>query len=442
MAGVRDKQLQTFSSFPVGINNTADEEKLPRDDHGKLLAARDAVNTDFSETGKPGRRDGYTQVHAGTAAHSAWSDDYLPFGLYVDGDTLYAVQADESRDALLSGLAPGLPLSYCRINDAICWTNGVQSGQVTLDFETRPWACPGPAARPLLTAVAHAGALDAGSYQVTTTFLDAWGRESGALRAAPIDVPQDHGIHVEQIPQPPAGGRVRLYVTGGHDGLLRPLVTLAEGITEFVITDPPTGSRTCETMLLQPLPPGQLVATGNARQYVARGREVLYSPVLRYGLFDPRKGRVGFNTRVDMIAFVGDGTDGAGLYVSDGKRTYWLAGGDPAQWKQVIAMSCGAVPGQITFAPGDVWGLDSRQLLPVWQARNGRLVVGMPGGQLYLPQPRERGPDAVFDKADAAALLYRETAGDRRVISALRGAGPQTVAIRDALIVTEYPHEA
>jgi hypothetical protein len=438
MAGVKDKELLTHSGFPLGINNTSKEHDLPRNEAGAVIALRDALNTNLSPTGKPSLREGYALVAAAVNGHSAFSDDYLPFGFMVDGDTMYVVHDDESRDAIVTGLAPGLPVSYVRINDAVLWSNSVQCGQITVSLETMRWCPPHPNGQ--VTLAVGAGALDAGSYQVTVTFFDEFGRESGALRAAMLDVPENGALEVGSIPQPPPGCRIRLYCTSGNDGVLRAAVNLAAGVTSYTITQRAEG-RPLDTLLLRPMPPGQLVAYGNSRQFVARGKEVLYSPPLRYGMVNPRVGRVSFSERVDMIAFVGDGSDGAGLFVSDSKRTYWLGGANPADWKQVIAYSHGAIPGQIAWAPGDMWGLETKQPLPVWQARNGRLVVGLPGGGVYLPQPGEGEPTAVFDDATHAALMFSETPGDRRVISALKGASSTSFAMKDQLIAREYRHE-
>ncbi|NUS38246.1 MAG: hypothetical protein HOQ02_04385, partial [Lysobacter sp.] len=351
MTTPRDKQLLRSSGFPYGVNNLAKEEALPRDPNtGEVIALREAENVDLDSSGKPSRRDGYTLVQAGSRMHSAWSDDYLPFGFEVDGEALYAVQADESRDLLVSGLALGLPLSYARINDAVWWTNSVQSGQVTLELETRGWSAPHPNGEPSVAAAAD-GALDPGRYQVAVTFLDQWGRESGAERAVVVTLDSVGAIAVTNLPQPPAGCRVRVYLTGANDAVLHAAVTVDAGVTTVLLTQPAQGRR-CDTLGLRPMPAGQLVAYGNGRQYVARGNEVLYSPALRYGLYDPKAARVGFVQRVDMLAFVGEGTDGAGLFVSDGKRTYFFGAPDPANWSQRIAYPCGAVPGQIALVPG------------------------------------------------------------------------------------------
>jgi hypothetical protein len=438
MAGVRDKQLRTFASFPLGVNNLGAEDALPQDQNGNQIALREGVNVDTSDEGKPGLRDGYTLVRASTGCHSGWSDDYLPFGLMVDNGALRVVHTDLSSDELVSPISPGLPVSYARVNDQVFWTNGIQSGLVTTSLELAPWCCPQPNGQPTLALQAD-GALDAGSYQVAVTFYDGLGRESGAARAVPIEVPANGAIALSNIPQPPTDGRIRLYCTGGHDGALRVAATLPYGTTEYVITQRPTG-RPCNTLLLRPMPAGQLVAFGNGRQFVARGKELLFSPTMRYGMIAPAKNRVSFAKRIDMIAFVGDGTDGAGLFVSDGSRTYFMAGADPSDWRQPIAYPHGAMPGQIAYMSGAIWGLATKQALPVWIARNGRVVVGLPGGDVHLPQPREGGPDAVFDSADSAAIYLRQSQGDSRIVAALKGAQPNKLAVSDRLIVREYRH--
>lgn len=433
MAGVKDGELDTRAGWPLGLNNLSKETDLPP---GTL---RDAVNVDLDRGGKLQRRQGYALAAAGTNVHSAWSDDYLPWGLYVDANTLRVFHADESSEALVSGLAPGLPLSYTRINDAVYWTNGAQCGAITLDLEAVPWACPNPSSQPAVTA--GAGALDAGTYQVAVTFVEPSGRESGASLAVMIDVAEGGALALTQIPQPADPlVRIRVYATSGNDGVLRAAVTLPHGTTQYELTQKPQG-RPLDTQHLRPMPPGQIVRYGNGRQFVARGREVLYSPALRYGLHDPRSARVGYAGRVDLLEFVGDGGDGAGLYVADAKRTYWHGAPDPANWSQVIASPVGAVPGTTAMASGEVWGLQTKKPLPVWLARNGRLCVGLPGGEIYHPQPSDRGAEAVIDQAQRGALLFREGRGNRQIIAALQGAQPQGLAITDRVIAKVYRHD-
>lgn len=436
MAGVSSAALFKAAGFPAGLNNTAPEDSIPRGEFNQVIACRGAENVRVSDLGKMSRRDGYSLATDGTGCHSGWSDGYFPFGLYVNANVLTAVEEDETETALVSGLASGLPLSYARLHDTVVWSNGVQSGEIMLDMTTRPWGCRAPSSAPTLSL--GSGALDPGTYQTAISHLDAWGRESGARATETIDVPANGAIVFDNIAAAPAGGRTRLYISDGHGGALRSAVTVGEGVTTAVVAQRAKGRR-CDTLHLALMPAGQCVAFGNGRHFVASGRHVITSPAMRYGLHAPRKSRVGFVGRVDMIAFVGDGDAGAGLYVADSKRTYFLAGGDPADWKQVIAIAAGAMPESLRWMPGDVWGLEAKNLVPTWLTTLGRIAVGLPGGKVFYPQPTDGKPTAVIDRGDRAALGFREEDGHRQLVAAVSGARPQKLAVSDKLTVRHYP---
>lgn len=432
---VSDDALIRLSGWPAGINNVARELDMPRGEAGQPLTLREATNVDLSDTGKPRRREGYTLAHAGTLGHSGWSDDHFPFALFVDETSMYVMFADESVQAVTTGLARGLPLSFARVNDSVLWTNGIQSGQVGHDLTAHPWCAGSPSGQPTLAA-GLGGQLDAGSYQVAVTWFDPLGRESGAVRAEPVDVLAGGAITLTSIPQPPSGWRIRVYCSNGNDGVLKAALTLDAGTLSATIDTRPEG-RACDTLLLQPMPPGQIVAHGNGRQFVARGAHVLFSPPFRYGLFEPRYNVVSFNGRVEQMVFVGDGTDAAGLYVADSERTYWLAAPNPKDWRQVIAYPYGAMSGPLGWVIGTKFGLETTARVPVWIARNGRVCIGLPGGQIYQPQPRQGTNDVVFDSADQAAVLFRDDTDT--VVAALKNPSAGRFAIRDQLTVREYP---
>lgn len=62
------------------------------------------------------------------ATHSAWAKGSV--FLYVLLDTLYSMDIFFNSTALLSGLTPGLPMSYAQINDRVYFSNGVNIGYV------------------------------------------------------------------------------------------------------------------------------------------------------------------------------------------------------------------------------------------------------------------------------------------------------------------------
>ncbi|HRO60513.1 MAG TPA: hypothetical protein PK177_15325, partial [Burkholderiaceae bacterium] len=232
MAGVRDGQLYKAGPWPRGVNNTAEEGALPENEYGtRPIALREAVNVDLTAQGRPRRRRGYAPAMSGALAHSGWRDSALPFGLYVDGGALKAVFDDLTTQDL--GVDVGnAPVSYARINDRVFFSNNSVSGLITPDLQAWSWAPECPLGQPACAA-ATGYSLDKGMYQVAVTFTDLLGRESGAALAVQLDVGQDGGIELSNIPQPldpVATPTVNFYATGADDQVLR-LYTSAPSMT-------------------------------------------------------------------------------------------------------------------------------------------------------------------------------------------------------------------
>lgn len=182
------------------------------------------------------------------------------------------------------------------------------------------------------------------------------------------------------------------------------------------------------TQFQSPLPAGQLVGAGHGRLFVARGRTVYWSDALRYGqgVLADNNYRVGMQSdSVDLLAPVGDGTEGAGVYVAAGKRTYWLSGADPKDWRAVIAYGAGVVPGTLCWASGEVWGLETLSPTPSWLAKNGQFCVGLPGGQIVS----YNADTASTDTGERGASLIRDVRGQRHMLATIQG--PQALGISD-----------
>lgn len=441
MAGVSDKQLYRAGPWPLGIDNqTRQENALPVDEDGNRVALREATNVDLDAQGWPSRRPGAAKILAGTLAHSLWSDDRITFGLWASDGQLKALLPGQTAQALGADVG-NLPLSYTLINDRVYFSNRVACGLVDLQMQVWPWAPEQPGGQPLLAAV-DGLSLYAGQYQVAITFSDALGRESGSTRAAAIQVGAGQGIALTAIPQPADANtlQVNVYLTAPDGKVPRLYARLPVGVTAATISQaaegPPLDTISqaaggpLDILMLQAMPPGQLVAGGHGRLWVARGREVLWSPALRYGLWDPVSARMGYQADVDLLAPVGDGTAGAGLYVAAHRRVYWHAGAKPEDFTQAIVAHDGVVPGSAIFVPGDVLGLDSTAPVPVWLSRNGKHCIGLPGGQVV---PIKN--NALVDDADRAAVLLRRQGGQSQLVTALRGPQEQAAAARDYAVV-------
>jgi hypothetical protein len=422
MAGVRDRALSDVGPWPLGINNAVKEDRLPADEDGNILALRDAQNVDLDKIGWPQLRQGTGRIYEGELTHSLWWQEGMPFMLFADAGELLVMFEDERVD-LLGREVGNLPLSYELINDRIYFTNRATCGMVTLDGQVHGWAPHQPAGVPTL-ASDTGYSLTRGLYQVAVTFTDLLGRESGCGRAAAIDIEDQGGIALTDIPQPSdpsATPIVNIYCTGPNDEVLRLATSIPAGITSGSIGMVANG-RSLTTQLLQPMPAGQIVRLFNGRLFVAVGRELIYSEPLRYGLFNPVANRIRFTETVDLMEPVGN----EGIYVASGKRTYWLSGNDPAAFGQRIARGAGAVRYSGVRVPGNVLGLTTKEDVPVWLASSGHLCIGTSSGIEVL-----KDGEAVMHDADRAALLFRQQEGLQQIVAALRGPRAQTLAVSD-----------
>lgn len=449
MAAPSDKQLVRLSGWPAGIDNRSAEQALAHDDKGNVVALREAENVDLDKDGKVRRRQGFSKVTSGIAVHSLWSDPGFPLALYADAGELMAMQADLGVFSVCDGLMPGQELSYATAAERAYWSNGFQTGCVGADGSVLPWGIAGPGGQPALVGGGGVGGLDAGTYQVAATFVTATGEESGTPMAAAVSVSQGGGITLTGIPQPvDATQRIRVYrsKTNGAGAMDSATETLL-----YHVIDIPAGTPTLLlgagrlgkpliTQFLEPMPAGQIVRQHAGRLWVATGSTVVYSEPLRYGLTKLPQNRMTFNARIDLMEPVGNGDDGGGgLFVAAGDRTYWMGGSNPADMRAAYRYpeGAGAVPGTAVRVAGTTLGLETTEPVVYWLARNGVGCIGLPGGEV-MPL---RAAQAVGPSAEAGASVLRDQRGMRQIITALRGAAPQGVAMGDRLECEVIRHD-
>ncbi|HZX81039.1 MAG TPA: hypothetical protein VFE72_08830 [Lysobacter sp.] len=420
--------MPTYDSFG-NRNNLAQETDLAPN------TVREAVNVDPTNAKKLRTRPGQSAaVVPCTLGHSLFACGDFPVALFVDGDTLFAFFEDEHAEAIRGGLAPGLPVSYALINDAVFWSNGAQRGMVTVGLEPFDWACANPPGQPALEAIV--GRMGPGLVQAAITFVDVRGRESGTTLAGELEQTTG-GVRLTGIPAPldPSVFAVRIYATEPGDTVLHFAGQVAPGVATFDVTSAPEG-RALTTQGLVPLPAGHIVRYANGRQYVALGRRILWSPALRYGLFDPSRDWIAMPKHIDMLEPVGNG-EASGLFVASGGKTYFLGGADPRAAAQRIVSPYGAVPGSTANMPARVWGFDGDEFVVAWLATSGQFVVGLPGGQLVT----QNAGQAVEGVGDRAAAFFREAEGLYQFIVAQRATQLPRLALQDRVAVRTYHHD-
>lgn len=393
----------------LGMDNRRPDAKLATEDGAYL---RNAVNVDLGPDGHPRRRQGTTRLLGGDDCHSFWSRG--ADGYYVDYATLYHVDPVPTRTPLLTGLTPGLRMSYTATPQGVVVSNG--SGLWMLDGATAtPCTLETPRFAPLLDA-GTGGALPGGRYQVAVAYVGDDGQVSGTTAPQQVEVPDDGVLTLLGLP---AAQPCAVYLTPPDgDTFYRVATTLNVSLTFSTLPD--YGAR-CQTLLLQPMPPGGIVRYHNGRLLTASGDLLSYSEPYALALHDPAKGFVAFPADITLVEPCGDG-----VFVSTTETTYYLRG-EISQAVLDEVLPYPAVPGASATLP------NSREVC--WMSARG-WVRGTPDGQAQNLQEQH----VAVQPAQVGAALFREQNGMQQLLATLFGPQATIAAARtymDAEIIRQ-----
>ena len=423
-----DSELLTMDGWPGGVNNRVREtEQVVERDERKIPSSqflRKALNVDFTAEGHPLRRKGYTLTQAGYA-HSVWGSDQIGLICWVLGGSLY-VGADVDTASAVASVNRYLPMSYVLVNDTIYYSNGRQLGEIYYDGTIRNWGTPIPPT-PTVSGPATQAAQGYGrTRQVTATYIDSYGRESGAAEPAFVGAGGDFQVTLP-MPLPPGVSEARIYVAQTNSEILYHAQTMVT-VGTITVHDSDVGrGRELETLNRLPPVAGQLVTHMNGRVYIARNDYVSFSEALRYDLFRPSQGIYTFPDNVTLLEEAHDG-----LYVGTERGVVFIRGSDPYDVQQIHVSPYAPVAGTAARVPGEKFGLAVDDL-PVWWGKDGAMVVGLPEGQLrQLTRDRLAVPEY-----GAGAVTIREQNGMSHIVSSLRsGGGEDAMGAVDTVVAT------
>lgn len=381
------KKMPIYEKF-AGLRNDIPDERLTPVD----LAF--ANNVDLDDSGQLRRRPGYEKTVEGTDLHSAWSNYEQTLALYVDGTSLYRFDG-VSGTLLGEGLTPGMRMAYAEHDGRVYHSNGMQCG-IYEDGAVRSWGIRPPAG---LALSPTAGAIEEGTYQLVTTFVANDGQESGCNAATSITLEQMSGLLVTlDVSQDPRVTTTRIYMTAKNGEALYWAGDVPNGTTTITIAaGHETLDRPLQTQFYGPPPKGSHLAYFSGRMYVAVDNELHFSAPFGLELFKPAD-QVTFDSPILMIAPTLDG-----LYVSDSKAVYWLAGTDPEQFIVRKVHDLPAIVGTLAFAQASrVANLTGEYPVPLWMAGDG-VCVGAPSGQHQVLNDKYR-----FEAPKAGAAAFRK----------------------------------
>lgn len=429
---VKNSELEKLQGWPQGVDNLSAETSLPMGKAGRggevTGSLRVAENLDLDNEGHPTRRPGYSQVEALPDFHSLWATKRFPFMFGVYNGQLVAFDTDEVRYTVTSLISRDSRMSYDYDAGWVYFSNGFDSGRVNADLLCQPWAIPAPIGQPLVSPTAAPGGLPAGVYQVAITHMDADGRESGSSLAMEVELTAGEGIALTSIPQPTEASvtSVRVYASGANGEELRYVRDLPVGMTSvaFGVHQP---GKTLATHFQEMMPAGQIVRLYKGYMLVARGKVLYVSAAEHYGQAVLHNSYVSFDSPIVLLEGVHVGGS-PGMFLAAGKRTYYLEGDTPDQWKRAIAHPHGAVIGSSTLVDAQVLGLEAAGDVPFWLGDDGQFVIGTPSGRV---QPLHADRYAAPVGVESAAVMLRESDGLRHLVAALKGGVSNSLAVGD-----------
>ena len=412
-------------NFGRGVANRIAVTKLP---NGFVLGAD---NVDFSDSGVPSRREGFTALATLAGAHSFCTPKDVQFGLVADATTLYSVHADGSLKPLVTGL-DGSDVHYKQTPLGVYWSNGDRCGKIAADESAHAWGVELVPSFGL--AALDTGGLEAGTYGVALAFANAALEEGGATATQFIDVVDGGGIQVGGIPVPQDTdtSEVRVYVTTANGTELQYAGSAPAGASSYTIGAGRRGRQLGRTQFCLPFPPVLFPQLKAGRLVGAQGTYFIWSEPLYYGLYNPVKNFIRLHGEPITMVAVPD-SESFVVYLGTDTHTYVLRGDSIDTARISIASHIGVIPGSMAVVQPDALGLDFvTQPVPVWVDQRGVPTVGAVESMVPLSDK------FVYPLFDSASAFFSQREGMSRYIVSGRGGAVPGLAISDRIVATTY----
>jgi hypothetical protein len=380
-----------------GVNNVLAEDSLFHPEEGVFLRA--AINVDIDNAFKIRRRKGYRRVVPGQI-HSLWSDGDIC--LFREGTALKRLFEDWTTVTLRNDLGGDLPMSFLSHDGKIYYSDTTYTGVMSQGVD-RTWGIVPP---PTPGVAATGGEAPAGRYLVAVTYIRDDSQESGAESPTAITLSAAGGLSISLTPSDdPDVTAVRLYISAPDGNQLYLAGIYPNSAHTGIYRGGPLG-RELKTIFLQPAPAGQLLEYLLGKIYVAAGQYVFPSKAYGYELFD-FEDFLPFDGIITLLGAVEDG-----LWVSDGKKTYFLENGK----KRHEGLPHTAIPGTMVKVNLDAMGDGSMSGQALMWASDKGIILGLKGGVTK----NLTEANYIYDSASWGAGLFRQQNGINQYLVLLR----------------------
>lgn len=309
-----------------GINNVLKPENTPNE----YLKKADNVNID--KRGNILKRKGYSIVDSG-AYTSVWSNNSKCYGV-KNGD-LVEVRNDYSTSVLLANI--GNNLSFVEVNGIVYFSSSTVNGAIH-NGSVRSWGLDIP--NQILALSEVSGILNGGTYQVSYTYVDDNGLESGSGVPSIITVTDNSGIALTvPVSSDARVTSARIYCSNQNGTELFYAGEATPG-DSFTIASTNLFNSPLRMFNLSPPPVGELISYYKGRCYIVDDDVIWYSEPSQYEHFNLDSNYLHLPEKVVGLMPVEDG-----VWIATINGLYFALGTDPARFTLILKENAVMVKG-------------------------------------------------------------------------------------------------
>ena len=357
-----------------GIDNVREDEALEQFGDSASLFVRDAVNVNFTSTGRVELRQDM-QLATDQALRCLWQSPLHKDCFAALGSQWCKVDPETWEVEPLIECGPG-DIFHVVLNKIVCMSSdeglfvydGSQAKRLTIDTPARPNA----------TILDNTGSLPVGDYSLAIAWL-ADGVESGLSEIDQVQLSVQGSI-VLQLPLclDQNVSHVRIYITDTGGGELREAMEVPISTTSIELSHLPDLGRSAVFQHLSPMKAGNFLREWRGRLWVVRANVLYFSEAMAYHLTDERYNFIQFPQRIRFIEPV----DG-GIWVGLADHVVFLRGQDVRSMAIEHKASRAPMYGGSSLVHSDMLKELSQggTWCAVWLAENG-FVAGTADGQM------------------------------------------------------------
>lgn len=383
-----------------GLNNILPPHRTP------IEFLKAAVNIDIDDSGGISKRAGYTKVDSGKY-HSVWSDGSRCYAV-KNGD-LVNISDGLEISTILAGVGEE-KISFDSFEGTVYFSSIRQNGIIT-GTTVRSWGLMPPSRLPDISFIS--GSLKRGNYQLTITFVDTDGRESGSPVSQVINIPSDGtGLSVTNIPtsSDPIVEKVRLYMSTNNGSHLYSLGTVSNGTTATNVTAL-GGVVPLRSFNVTKAPLGHIVRYAHGRAWVAQDNILWYSEPFSPEWFKLQGNWFQFEERIRAVMPVP-----GGVWVA-AEKLYYLSGKTPESMNMTEKEPIKVVEGTDVKILGAYLFIENTPLGFKWLVTSNRGVFACYNDGVVI-NLTER--NVSYPEADQGAGVFVQTEGVNKYTTVLQ----------------------